>query len=571
MQKAWEINSIDKSKCENFSKALNISPLLAHSLLNRGVLNVEEAQRFLSCSLSFLFDPFLLKDMERAVDRIESAIKSDEKILIYGDYDVDGLTATALLFSTLKEYGAYLSYYIPDRLKEGYGLNVEALKEVHKKGTGLVIAVDCGITSIEEVDFLKKRGIDCIILDHHQPLKDRLPDAYAIINPIQPGCDYPYKDLTSVGLVFKLAGALRKKIKHKHVKECTSSEEHLDLVALGTISDVAPLTGENRILIKHGLKHLAMTRKKGLRALIEVSGIGRKKQFQTDTVGFILGPRINASGRVSSASQALRLLLTEDEREAKNLAEGLDKENRQRQSIEEAILKEAILKVERDVNFKTHKVIVISSDKWHPGVIGIVASRIVERFYRPTILIAFNENLGRGSGRSIKNFHLFEALTKCKEHLVEFGGHEYAAGITVYKEKLEHFREHLNSIAFETLKPLDLIPRLEIDAEVLLNDMTLKQIKELAQLEPFGVGNPKPVFAARNLSLRTKPKIVNSNILKFWVTDGQFTCEAVGFKRSLGFDPEVTSAGRFSLAFTPSIDEWGGQATVQLQLKDIQA
>lgn len=569
MQKAWEITSIDKSKCDCLSKALNISPLLAHLLLNRGVLNVEEARRFLSCSLSSLFDPFLLKDMEKAVERIESAIKSDETILIYGDYDVDGLTATALLFSTLKEYGVRLAHYIPDRLKEGYGLNIEALKGAHKSGVGLVISVDCGITSIKEIDFLKKHRIDCIILDHHQPLKDRLPDAYAIINPLQPECDYPYKDLTSVGLTFKLAEALTKKINHKRIKKCASLEEHLDLVTLGTISDVAPLTGENRILIKHGLKHLAATRKKGLRALIEVAGIGRKKQFQTDTVGFILGPRINASGRVSSASQALRLLLTEDEREARNLAEGLDKENRQRQSIEESILKEAILKVERDVNFKSHKVIVISSDKWHPGVIGIVASRIVERFYRPTILVAFNENLGRGSGRSIKNFHLFDALSKCKEHLVEFGGHEYAAGITVYRERLEHFRERLNSIALETLKPLDLIPRLEIDAEVLLGEITLKQLKELAQLAPFGVGNPKPVFAARNLSLRAKPKIINSNTLKMWVTDGELTYEAVGFKRAFDFKTEFSSS-KFSLAFTPSINDWQGQKTVQLLLKDIQ-
>ncbi len=570
MQKAWEITSIDKSKCEGFSKALNVSPLLAHLLLNRNILTTEEARTFLSCSLSSLYDPFLLKDMEKAVDRIESAIENRQLILIYGDYDVDGLTATALLFLTLKEHGARLAYYIPDRLKEGYGLNVEALKGAHKNGVGLVISVDCGITSIEEVDYLKKQRMDCIILDHHQPLKDVLPDAHAIINPLQLGCDYPYKGLTSVGLTFKLAQALKKKLKDEHIREITTSEEHLDLVALGTISDVAPLTGENRILIKHGLKYLVATRKKGLRSLIEVAGIGRKRQFYTDTVGFILGPRINASGRVSSALQALRLLLTEDEREAKLLAEGLDKENRNRQSVEEAILKEAMLKVERDINFKSHKVIVISSDKWHPGVIGIVASRIVERFYRPTILIAFNENLGRGSGRSIKNFHLFDALTKCKEHLAEYGGHEYAAGITVFKEKLESFRERLNSIATETLKPLDLIPRLEIDAEVLLSDITLKLIKELELLEPFGVGNPKPVFTVRNLSLRSRPKIINSKMLTIWVTDGQLTYEAVGFKRALDFKLEFTS-GKFSIAFSPSVNDWQGQEEIQLQLKDLKA
>lgn len=568
MQKAWEISSIDKSKCESFCKALNVSPLLAHLLLNRDISTIEEARGFLSCSFSSLHDPFLLKDMEKSVNRIESAIKNEEMILIYGDYDVDGLTATALLFLTLKEYGAHIRYHIPDRLKEGYGLNIEALRGAHKNGVDLIISVDCGITSVEEVDFLERQGIDCIILDHHQPLKDALPDALAIINPLQPGCDYPYKNLTSVGLVFKLAQAIRRKLKHKRVEEFPPLEEYLDLVALGTISDVAPVTGENRILIKHGLRYLATTRKKGLRALMEVAGIGRKREFFTDTVGFILGPRINASGRLSSALQALRLLLTEDEREAKVLAEGLDKENRKRQSIEEDILKEAMLKVERDVNFKDHKVIVISSDKWHPGVIGIVASRIVEKFYRPTILVAFNEDIGRGSGRSIKNFHLFEALSKCREHLVEYGGHEHAAGITVFRDKIDTFRKQLNSIAFETLQPFDLIPRLAIDAEVRLSDLTLRLMKELELLEPFGVGNPKPVFAVRNLSLRSKPKVVNSNTLKMWVTDGQLTYEVVGFKRTLDFKPEFAPS-RFSLAFTPSVNDWQGQEAIQLLLKDI--
>lgn len=568
MQKAWEITQLDKSSCAGFSKTLNVSVLLAHLLLKRNIQTAEEARRFLSCSLSFLHDPFLLKDMTKAVDRIESAIKNGETILLYGDYDVDGLTATALLFLTLRDLGANLTYYIPDRIKEGYGLNIEALKGAQKNGVGLVISIDCGITSFEEVNFLKRQRIDCIILDHHQPFKDVLPDAFAIINPLQPGCDYPYKGLTSVGLAFKLAQALRSKLKHKRVAEFPPLEEHLDLVALGTISDVAPVTGENRILIKHGLRYLANTRKRGLRALIEVAGIGRKKEFFTDTVGFILGPRINASGRISSPLQALRLLLTQDEREAKILAEGLDKENRQRQSVEGVILKEAMLKVERDVNFKSHKIIVISSDGWHPGVIGIVASRIVERFYRPTILITFNENIGRGSGRSIKNFHLFEALAKCREHLVEYGGHEYAAGITLFRNKLDAFREQLNSIANETLKPLDLIPRLEIDAEVLLSDLTPKLIKELELLEPFGVENPKPIFVARNLCLRTKPKIINSKTLTMWITDGQLTYEAVGFKMALDFQSQFAS-DKFSLAFTPTINDWQGEEEVQLQLKDI--
>ena len=557
MQMAWEINSFKRQACEGLHKALNISPLLAHLLLKRDVSTAEEARSFLSCSLSSLHDPFLLKDMDKAVKRIKSAVKRNESILIYGDYDVDGLSATALLFLTLKGYGARLSYYIPDRVKEGYGLNLGALKKAGDNGVDLVIAVDCGITAVEEVNYLKKHNIDCIILDHHQPLEGIIPDAVAVINPLRPDCYYPYKYLASVGLVFKLTQALK------------APEDNLDLVTLGTISDVAPLTGENRILVKHGLKHLANTRKTGLRALIEAAGIGKKREFYTDTVGFILGPRINASGRVSSSLQSLKLLLTEDAEEAKALAEGLNKDNRERQAMQETILKEAVSKVEREVNFKSHKVIVVSSDKWHPGVIGIVASRLVEKFYRPTILVAFNEDIGKGSGRSIKNFHLFDALSKCKEHLVEYGGHKHAAGITISKDNIDVFRERFNSVASEVLQPLDLIPRLEIDAEISLSDLTMKFVKELVLLEPYGVGNPKPVFAVRGLSLKTKPKILTANTLKLWVTDGELTYEAVGFKKA--FDFKLDPAPRnFSLAFTPSLNTWQGEESIQLVIKDLQ-
>lgn len=563
MQTAWEINKIgspgDTSGPERecLREALNISPLLARLLSKRGVSTVEGARRFLSCDLSYLYDPFLLRDMDKAVDRINSAIQKKESILIYGDYDVDGLTATALLFLTLKKRGARPSYYIPDRVKEGYGLNLEALKKAKDNAIDLVIAVDCGITAVKEADYLKKHNIDCIILDHHQPLEGVIPDAVAVINPLRPDCDYPYKYLAGVGLVFKLTQALK------------ADDGNLDLVTLGTISDVAPLTGENRILVKHGLKHLANTGRKGLRALIESAGIGNKKEFYTETVGFTLGPRINASGRVSSSLNSLKLLLTEDADEASALAEGLNRDNRERQAMQETILKEAVSKVEREVNFKSHKVIVVSSDKWHPGVIGIVASRIAEKFYRPAILVAFDGDIGKGSGRSIRNFHLFDALSKCKEHLVEYGGHKHAAGITISKDNIDVFRERFNSVASEALQPLDLIPRLEIDAEISLSDLTMKFVKELASLEPYGVGNPKPVFAVRGLSLKTKPQILTANTLKLWVTDGKLTYEAIGFKKA--FDFKLDPAPRnFSLAFTPSVNAWQGRESVQLVIKDLQ-
>lgn len=557
MQKAWEIDSLDDKSCEVLCKALGISPVLAHLLIKRGAKSPEEARNFLSCDLLSLHDPFLFKDMEKTVGRIRSAVENKERILIYGDYDVDGLTATALLYTTLKRYGAHVVNYVPDRIKEGYGLNIEAVEKAYRGGAKLVIAVDCGVTAAEEVDSLKKHHIDCIIIDHHQPVKDRLPDAFAILDPLVPGCGYPYKHLASVGLVYKLTQALG-----------WNKEGDLDLVALGTISDVAPITGENRILVKHGLRYLAETRRPGLRALMEVAGIGRKKEFYTETVGFILGPRLNASGRVSSSLNSLKLLLTDDRDEAKKLSEELDKNNRERQAMEAEILKEAISKVEREVNFKEHKVIVLHGDKWHPGVIGIVASRIVEKFYRPTVLVAFNENIGKGSGRSIKNFHLFDALSKCKEHLIEFGGHEHAAGITISKENIDVFRERLNAVAHETLQPLDLIPRLEIDAWISLKEITKRFLKELELLEPFGVGNRKPVFAVKGLSLKAKPKILNYNTLKIWVTDGELTYEAVGFKKALDYKLDPASS-IFDLAFTPSINNWQGQELIQLQLKDL--
>lgn len=572
MQKAWEIGTPDAANAaKGLSGASGISPIVANLLLKRGVASADEARAFLTCDLKSLHDPFLFKDMPRAVERIRSAVENKDKIIIFGDYDVDGLTATALLFNTLKAYGADVHNYIPDRVKEGYGLNLEALEKAGKEEMKLAIAVDCGITAADEIDFLNKQGIDSLIIDHHEPIEGRIPNAYGILNPLVPGSGYPYKHLASVGLVYKLAQALRKSLKHPHPGPQQPLENDLDLVALGTIADVAPLTGENRILVKHGLEYLAKTKRPGLRALIEVAGIGRKKEFHSETVGFILGPRINASGRMNSSSHSLKLLLTEDKEEALKLAEGLDKSNRERQKMEEMILKEAVSKVEREVNFKEHRVIVLHGDKWHPGVIGIVASRIAEKYYRPTILIAFGEDglgRGKGSGRSIKKFHLFDALSKCSEHLIEFGGHEHAAGITISKESVGIFRDSINAVAHEVLHPLDLIPTLNIDAWISLRDITPKLMKELAMLEPYGMGNRKPVFAVKGLTLKSPPKVLGSNTLKIWVTDGEMTYEAVGFRKALDYKLDSASLN-FDLAFTPSINIWQGQEMIQLQLKDL--
>ncbi len=571
MQKAWEIDSPDTEKTRAVCEDTGISPLVAHLLLKRGVKTAAEARAFLACELSSLHDPFLFKDMQKVVGRIGLAVKNRQKIVIFGDYDVDGLTATALLYNTLKDYGAVVRTYIPDRVREGYGLSRQALEKERKTGMDLAISVDCGITAAEEIDLLNGNGIDSVIIDHHEPLESKIPRSYGILNPLVAGSGYPYKHLAGVGLVYKLAQALRKVLERPKGSEIRPLEEDLDLVALGTIADVAPLTGENRILVKHGLKYLAKTKRAGLRALMEAAGIGRKKEFYSETVAFILGPRINASGRMGTSAHSLKLLLTEDKEEAVNLAAELDRSNRERQKMEEAILRDAVSKVEREVNFKEHKVIVLHGDRWHPGVIGIVASRIVERYYRPTVLVAFDEDgrlHGKGSGRSIKNFHLFDALSKCKEHLIEFGGHEHAAGISITRENMGNFRDALNAVAHDVLQPLDLVPTLDIDAWVLLKDITDKLMKELALLEPYGVGNRKPVFAVKGLKLKTPPKVMGSNTLKIWVTDGQTTYEAVGFRKALDYKLDAASS-IFDLAFTPSINVWQGQEMVQLQLKDL--
>ncbi len=571
MQKAWEVDSPDLKKTGAICKDARISPLVAHLLLKRGVKSASDARDFLACELSSLHDPFLFKDMRKVTERIALAVKDRQKIVVFGDYDVDGLTSAALLYNTLKSYGADVRTYIPDRVKEGYGLNRQALEKERETGLDLAISVDCGITAAEEIELLNGYGIDSIIVDHHEPFEGRIPGSYGILNPLVAGSGYPYKHLAGVGLVYKLAQALREVLKHPQGSAARPLEEDLDLVALGTIADVAPLTGENRILVKHGLKYLAKTKRAGLRALMEAAGISRKKEFYSETVAFILGPRINASGRMGTSANSLKLLLTEDKEEAVSLAAELDRNNRERQKMEEAILREAVSKVEREVNFKEHKVIVLHGDSWHPGVIGIVASRIVERYYRPTVLVAFDGDgrvHGKGSGRSIKNFHLFDALSRCKEHLIEFGGHEHAAGISITRENMGSFREALNSVAHDVLQPLDLIPTLDIDAWVSLKEITPELMKELALLEPYGVGNRKPVFAVKGLKLKAPPKVMGSNTLKIWVTDGHVTYEAVGFRKALDYKLDAASS-IFDLAFTPSINVWQGQEMVQLQLKDL--
>ena len=535
---------------------------MAQLLINRNITSPLEVDRFLKADLKFLYDPFLLKDMDKAVHRIKKAISKGEKIMIYGDYDVDGISAVALLKRVLQNIGGNVATYIPDRIEEGYGLNKDAVKTAHGENISLLITVDCGINGKEEVEYLHKVGVSAIVTDHHKISEQSFPSkAYAVINPLQKDCKYPFKHLSGVAIAYKLAEALTSDSGY-------DAKQHLDLVALGTIQDMAPQLGENRILTRYGLIKINDSNKEGIRALIEVAGL-KGRTISTREVGYMLGPRINAAGRVSSAEIALSLLTTDNETEAIELAEILDRENRNRQKIENDILREVVDRVENEINFKDDKIIVLDSDDWHPGVIGIVASRIAERFNRPTIMISFDDkNEGKGSGRSIKNFHLFEALAECRDFLANFGGHAAACGLRIMRKDLNAFKSKLNMVASELLVAEDLMPAITIDMEIPLRLLQHKLVSEFENLAPYGPGNPRPILSSKSLKLRSRPINIRREGIKMWLTDDNITCEAIGFGMN-DLIADILESTTVDAAYTPSINRWRGVDTLQLELVDV--
>jgi single-stranded-DNA-specific exonuclease len=555
--KILKICSPDARLQEAFSKELGISKILAQVLLNRAITNIEEAQKFLNVTPEHLLDPYSFSDMQRAVSIIKRAIKNQERIMILGDYDVDGLTALALVKETLKKAGADTFHYLPHRIKEGYGLSKNILHIVKQRNIKLLITVDCGITNHKEIESLRQQNIDVIITDHHEPQALALPPASSIINPKVKDSNYKYRDLAGVGVAYKLCQAVSSSLQL----------EDLDLVSLGTIADSVPLTGENRIIAKEGLARLSKTKREGLRVLIENAGIQNKK-FTSTFVSFILGPRLNASGRMDSAEDSLNLLMSDNREEASKFAKILEGHNRARQKVEGKILEEAEDLINKEVNFKEHKIIVIAKEDWHHGVLGIVASKLADRFYRPAIVISVSEDLCKGSARSIKNFHLFDALLDCKEFLNTFGGHAHAAGLVIARDNIEDFKQNINRLAHERLSLEDLIPSLDIDMELNLSDVKEEMILDLEKLEPFGAGNPEPLFYTRNLKLKGEPQTLSRETLKFWVTDGKATCQAIGFGMS-GLKESFNHADYFDLIYTPRIDNWAGNSAILLEAKDI--
>ena len=540
-----------------FSKELGISKILAQVLINRKITSLAAAEKFLKGSITDLFSPHLFSDMPKAVGLIKKAQENKEKVMVFGDYDVDGITSTVLVKNTLLDLGLDALHHIPHRIKEGYGLNKEIVKFAKEKQIGLMVTADCGIASHKEIEALRQANIDVIITDHHEPQDLNLPPASSIINPKLKTSGYPYRDLAGVGVAYKFCQAI------------TNSPlvDDLDLVTLGTIADSVPLSGENRIIAREGLARLPQTNRFGLRAIIENAGI-RDKKFNSTYVSFIIAPRLNASGRMASAELSLNLLMSESYQEAQGLAKELEQFNRQRQKVEAKILEEAEEIINREMNFKEQKIIVIAKDDWHQGVLGIVASKLADRFYRPAIVISLNEDLCKGSARSIKNFHLFDALMDCKELLDSFGGHAHAAGILITKNNIDEFRKSINKLANDRLTLEDLLPSIDVDLELNLSDLNESIVRQLELLEPFGMANPEPLFYTRMLKIKGQVQLLNRGTLKFWATDGVVTSQVIAFGMS-NLKDSLLQATTFDLIYTPKIDSWRQEESIILEVKDI--
>ncbi|HLC19133.1 MAG TPA: single-stranded-DNA-specific exonuclease RecJ [Thermodesulfobacteriota bacterium] len=561
-KKRWKVSPADKALQEVLSRGLDILPLTAQLLINRGLVDCDRAFNFLRPDLKDLHDPFLMKGMDKAVSRILKAIEAREGIAVYGDYDVDGTTSAALLHLFFKEIGVDTTCYIPDRISEGYGLNAGAIKKLHRSGTRVIITTDCGITNNEEIAFANSLGVDVIVTDHHEP-GEKLPPACAIVNPKQKGCTFPFKGLAGVGVAFKLVMALRAGLRKAggFVSGEPNLRKYLDLVSIGTVSDMVPLIDENRILVSFGIKELERSARAGLKALKDVAGI-RPGRIDAYNIAFQLAPRINAAGRVAQAEAAFKLLVTENSREAAALARELDGENTARQKIEMEIFNEAVAILGEDFDDKG---IVLFSEGWHPGVLGIVASRLVERYAKPAVMIAVDSEQGRGSARGIKSFSILEGLEACKEHLERFGGHKAAAGLTVRKDRLEDFRDmflrHLN----DSITDDDLIPEMELDAAVNLENVDFRLISEIETLSPFGMQNREPLFCLADTHI-IRTEVVGGRHLKFRLRHKDRAAGGIGF--GLASLHPVEGEG-YRVAFSPYVDEWGGSKSLGLRIKDV--
>ena len=556
----WVINGAERDTAAALRAESGFLPLTARLLCSRGLDTAEKVADFYDTSRLSFYDPYLLKDMDKAVARIREAIEKKERVCIYGDYDVDGVTSTTLLYTYLSSLGVETSYFIPERMNEGYGLSCSAI-ERFAGNVDLLITVDTGITAVAETEYAKQFGMDMIITDHHS-CRDILPDAVAVVNPHREDCQYPFKKLAGVGVVFKLLCAL-----HGNSEDICA--RYGEIVAIGTIADVMPIVGENRLIAAIGIENLANTKYHGLRALMEQVGIfknGKKiKKITSSTIGYVLAPRINAAGRITSAVRAVELLLADNEADATRIASELCEINKLRQSTELDIYNQALVQIADQQADKT--AFVLSSDGWHQGVIGVVASRITEKYSLPSVLFSFDGDIGKGSGRSIKGFSLMDALAYCSDLLLEYGGHELAAGLSIERKNLPDFIERLNTYAQQHIKKNELVIPLEIDCEASFNELTLRQAEDIQRLEPFGLSNPVPVFILNGATVKSVTPLSGGKHMKIRVSDGgRNEITAVYF----GMSAESFSfceGDKCDIAFSLEINEFMGTSSPQLLVK----
>ncbi|MDZ7289915.1 MAG: single-stranded-DNA-specific exonuclease RecJ [candidate division KSB1 bacterium] len=551
------------SAVKRMAQELGVPPIIARIMLNRGIDSLDGAKEFFNLNLKNLHDPFLMADMHVAVERLAQALNRREHILIYGDYDVDGTTGTALLTLAFRALGYEVPHYIPERLREGYGLSLSGIEKAKADGVQLILAVDCGVTAHEEVKRARQLGMDVIICDHHQP-NPQLPPANALLNPKRSDCPYPFKELCGVGVAFKLMQGLFRYLR----RDEQPLLRHVDLVAIGSAADIVPLVDENRIFVKFGLEQLNHTENVGLRALIKVCGL-QHTVIESGHVIFILAPRINAVGRMGDARRAVNLLVSEDEAQAMEIAQILDAENRERRNIDEETFREAVEMIEAMCDPQNDTAFVLHQENWHPGVIGIVASRVVEMYYRPTVMISTTNGMGKGSVRSIPGFDIHHALSQCADLLMAFGGHKYAAGLTIKTEQIPALRQRLQEVAGRALTPEMLVPKLRIDGEIRFSEIEPRLIKFLKALAPYGPQNMRPVFVSRGLRVSGTPQIVGNNHLRFQVVQDRKRLDCIGFNLGEKLYRFNNDRNEIDLAYLLEENTYQGRTSLQLRVKDI--
>lgn len=560
MQKRWKILKADEAKIEALHQSLKIHPVLCKIFVQRGIETFHQAKDFFRPQLKDLPSPWLMKDMEKAVERILAAINNNERILIYGDYDVDGTTSVASMYQFLKKIYSTLDFYIPHRYREGYGISKAGIDFAKENGFTLIISLDCGIKSADLIAYAKELGIDFIVCDHHLP-DEILPPAVAILNPKQQGCNYPYKELCGCGVGFKLIQALAERLNLPQ----ESTFEYLDLLATAIAADIVPMTGENRILAFHGLIKANKNPNYGIKALAKLSGL--VKELHITNLVFMIAPRVNAAGRMDDARKAVQMFVAESEEEALQYAEMLHSDNTDRKEADKTITEEALSLINENENWKNRKSTVVFQPHWHKGVVGIVASRVIETYYRPTVVLTQSGEYAAGSARSVPGFNLYEAIHACKEHLLGYGGHFAAAGMTLELDQVNAFREKFEEVVSSTITAEQLIPEIIIDAEISLKDIKQSFYDIISQMEPFGPENLRPVFIIKNVIDNGWSKIVKEQHIRFSIKGDNVTITGIGFGMAAKF-PILEQKKPVDIVFTIDENEWNGSTSLQLKVID---